>query len=135
MCTPKKRFDWRPAFIESFRKCGNVTQAAKDVGIARRTAYQSYHSSKEFRDEWDNAEKEATEVLASEARRRGFEGFDKPVFQGGKQVGVVREYSDTLLIFLMKARDPQTYRERTSIEHSGNLTVRTLADVAREAAE
>ena len=31
----------------------------------------------------------------------------------------MREYSDTLLIFMLKARKPDVYRERASIEHTG----------------
>jgi len=30
----------------------------------------------------------------------------KPVYYQGEQCGEVREYSDTLLIFILKARDP-----------------------------
>jgi hypothetical protein len=48
--------------------------------------------------------------LEDEAVRRAYEGVERPVFQGGKQVGVVREYSDTLLIFLLKALRPEKYR-------------------------
>jgi hypothetical protein len=31
------------------------------------------------------------------------------------------EGSDTLLMFLLKARRPETYRERTEIRHAGEL--------------
>jgi hypothetical protein len=35
-----------------------------------------------------------------------YEGVERPVYEGGKKVGVVQEYSDTLLIFLSKEPGP-----------------------------
>jgi hypothetical protein len=32
---------------------------------------------------------------------------------------MVRKFSDTLLIFMLKARDPKKYRERVDLTHSG----------------
>jgi hypothetical protein len=55
--------------------------------------------------------------LEQEARRRAHDGVRKPVYQGGKRVGYIQEYSDTLLIFLLKGLRPEKYRER--FEHSG----------------
>ena len=46
-----------------------------------------------------------------EARRRAVKGTDKPVFQRGEQVGTIREYSDTLLMFLLKANKPEKFRD------------------------
>lgn len=62
----------------------------------------------------------AVERMENEARRRAVEGTLRPVFHGGAQVGEVREYSDTLLIFLLKAHDPK-YRDKQQIEYSGGV--------------
>ena len=35
----------------------------------------------------------------------------RPVFHQGKEIGSIREYSDTLLIFMLKARRPATFRD------------------------
>ena len=40
-----------------------------------------------------------------------------PVYYQGKEVGQIRKFSDTLLIFLLKGARPETYRERH--EHTG----------------
>lgn len=72
-----------------------------------------------FADGWESALDEGMDWLELEARRRAVEGTLKPVYQGGKKVGTVREYSDILLIFLLKGGKPDKYRERRSIEHSG----------------
>ena len=46
-------------------------------------------------------------------------GVDEPVFYQGAQCGAVRKYSDTLLIFMLKARRPEKYRERANVELTG----------------
>lgn len=61
-------------------------------------------------------------ALEDEARRRAFEGFDKPIVHQGVITDTVKEYSDTLAIFLLKAHFPEKYRERSSVD----LTVATL---------
>ena len=33
----------------------------------------------------------------------------------------ITEYSDTLLMFLLKAEKPEKYRDRREIKHSGNV--------------
>jgi len=61
----------------------------------------------------------AIERIEEEADRRAVEGTLEPVFYQGFECGQVRRYSDTLLIFRLKALNPQKYRERASIEHTG----------------
>lgn len=47
-------------------------------------------------------------------QRRAWKGTRKPVFHKGVVVGHIREYSDTLGMFLVKAKRPEyaDYRER-----------------------
>jgi hypothetical protein len=42
------------------------------------------------------------------------EGVDKPVYQGGVLVGYVREYSDQLLVTLLKAHRPEKFRDNVA---------------------
>lgn len=53
-----------------------------------------------------------TDALEDTALKRARFGVDKPVFYQGEVVGSIREYSDTLLIFLLKARRPEKFTER-----------------------
>ena len=50
--------------------------------------------------------------LEEEAIRRAVDGVDRPVFFQGKIVGYTKEYSDTLLKFLLEAKRPAIYRAR-----------------------
>jgi hypothetical protein len=64
------------------------------------------------------AEVQADRALEDEAVRRAREGIRKPVLHRGKQVYVqgeplfTNQYSDSLLIFLLKACNPERFRER-----------------------
>ena len=55
-------------------------------------------------------------MLEAEARRRAAIGVDEPVFYKGEVVGHIRKYSDTLLMFLLKAHWPEKFRENVSID-------------------
>jgi hypothetical protein len=52
-----------------------------------------------------------------ELRRRGIYGYDKPIYYNGDKVGSATEYSDACLIFYLKGRRQDVFRER--MEHSG----------------
>lgn len=111
--TPKRD----EGFLAALRDGRSVTAACIDVGISRSTAYQWREDDKEFAKAWDEAVEEGTDLLEDEAQRRARDGTQKPVYQGGKKVGIVNEYSDTLLIFLLKARRRNKYGDK--IEATG----------------
>lgn len=124
--TPEKRSEFLAALETSG---GNVTDAAKTAGFSRRAAYEWREDDAEFAAEWDEAVEAGTDQLEQEARRRAYEGVDEPVFYQGAECGTVRKYSDTLLIFLLKGRRPEKYRERVQIDVN-----KLDADIERELA-
>ena len=107
----------KDAFLAAYAELGNVTAAAKAAGCSRESHYLWMKEDKDYPDRFSAAHAEACDALESEARRRAVKGTRKPVFHKGVRCGTVREYSDTLLIFLMKGAMPEKYRER--LEHSG----------------
>ena len=117
--TPPARV-WRPIFLEALAETGNVKLSAETACVNRRTAYRGRKSSDKFAREWDEAMEEATDLLKAEARRRAFNGVQEPVFYKGKKVDTVTKYSDTLLIFLLKAHDPAMFRDNIKVEHAGS---------------
>jgi hypothetical protein len=128
----------RARFLEVLRGTGNVVQAAKRVRCSRQALYTHRIADATFAAEWEAALQEAMDtVLEPEAIRRAVTGVDKPVYQGGAKVGTVREYSDTLLIFLLKGGKPAKYRERHELtgkdgESLGaTLGLAALLDAAR----
>lgn len=106
-------------FLAWFKEYASVSRACKKSKVPRSNIYEWQNTDETFKQLFDNACEIAAAALEDEAVRRAYEGTVKPIFQGGKKVGNIREYSDTLLIVLLKARMPDKYKERTSNEHSG----------------
>ena len=109
------------AFLAAYARCGNVSRATKLAKIGRQSVYNWLDSDPEFKKGFQDANVQACDALELEARRRAVKGTLKPVYQGGVQVGTIREYSDTLLIFLMKGAMPDKYRE-LKVNHSGSVS-------------
>jgi len=96
-----------------------VNAACAAAGVARRTAYDWRDQDETFNTGWEDALDVATETLEREARRRAYEGVLKPMFHKGRKIAEVREYSDTLMIFILKSLRPERYRENHYIKHGG----------------
>jgi hypothetical protein len=110
-------------FLTALAECGNVTYAASRAGIPRRTVYALRKKDEEFAKAWRESADIGVRILEDEACRRAMEGVETPVFYQGKEVGVVRKYSDTLLMALLKAHRPEKYADKYRIEqdHDGNF--------------
>jgi len=111
---PKKR-----AYLVGYIGGRTLDAAAAAAGVSLRTGWNWRHSQDDpaFLAAWRQADALHGERMESVAWGRGMNGWDEPVYQGGKLVGTKRLYSDTLLIFSLKGAMPQKYRER--FEHSG----------------
>jgi hypothetical protein len=116
--TPKRRRDWKPDWLAAFAEHGTVCKACEVAKVARSTAYEG-RTDEQFAEMWDEIEAATTDAMEREAYRRAVEGVERPVWQGGKLMGTVAEYSDTLLIFMLKGRKPEVYRDNVRVEHSG----------------
>ncbi len=115
-------------FIEALRECPIVAIAAHHAGLPRRTAYNHRDQDPEFAAAWDDALEEGMDLAEAEAWRRGVEGVDEPVFQGGQFVGYQRRYSDALLGRLLQAYRPEKFSEKHQHTHTpGDPVRRALA--------
>lgn len=92
-------------FLDSFRKLGNVYYACREAGVNRSTVYRWRERWSTFADEWEEAKEEAVDLLDYEARRRA-----------------VKEGSDRLLIFLLKAHRPDIYNPPRRIANAEGET-------------
>jgi len=108
----------RDRFLAELRHTGgNVSKACAAVNLSRSAAYEWKREDLEFAALWDAAIEETTDALEQEIYRRAHNGTDKPVFYQGEQCGAVREYSDVLAMFILKARKPDKYRDRHEISN------------------
>jgi YD repeat-containing protein len=125
MARPRRpRDDWRAPFLEAFARTLTVTDACKEVGISRPAAYDERRKNPDFAAAWAQVEEATTEWLEREALRRAAEGWvERGTYdENGNLVGeFVRKFSDTLLIFMLKARRPETYRENVFVQQSGTI--------------
>ena len=80
-----------------------------------------------FAAEWDAALELGLDSLEDELMRRAKDGTLRPVFQGGELVGHIREYSDTLGIFMLKSRRRHVYGDRQFIEQRISLEAKITA--------
>jgi len=142
---PKKR-----AFLAAMANTANVVRAAEIVRMDRDNHYLWLQKDPDYAAAFEIARMRGVDVLEAEAVRRAHEGVTKPIFHGGKRaidvvqnpdgsikrdtsgkpIGIpaaVREYSDTLLIFMLKGRNPAVFGDRQKQEHSaaggGGITV------------
>ncbi len=83
----------------------------------------------------DEALEEGTDLLDAEARRRAVIGIDKPVFYKGEVVGSITKYSDSLLMFLLKAHRPQKFGDCGKVKHPGATDVGVDKDLEKSILE
>jgi len=122
---PERTLQKMDKLIQCLRQYGNPTRAAQAAGITRSLAYRWRSLYPGFAKVWTMAMNMAIDDLETEARRRAFEGVLKPAgWYKGKAGGKVREYSDLLLMFLLKAYRPDKFKDRIEASGAGVLGVK-----------
>ena len=109
--TPKKTNRVLELIAEGF----TTNHAAKEVGISRMSIYRLRDKSPKFAAKLAAAIESGTDRMEDEMLRRAVDGTQKPVFHQGMICGHIQEYSDTLLIFMLKARRPAKFRDNQPI--------------------
>lgn len=113
-------------FLAAYAECGVVGRALKAAGIGNTNAHSIWmRTVKDYRKRFLAAVEEAADNLEAEARRRAVKGLIRYKFFKGepilhpetKEPYYEIEYSDTLLIFLLKAMRPEKYREQMDQYH------------------
>lgn len=122
--------DWADRWLQTFAEYGTVSYACQVAEVGRTTVYARRQRDESFAIAWADVEERTTERMEQEAIRRGTDGVDRNVYHQGEVVGQERHYSDTLLMFMLKSRRPERYRDNVKLEHAG--TVRHDIDVTVE---
>lgn len=123
---PKKR-----RYIQLLKKNGGnkrAAAAAMNVGIST----VEYHIKKDsaFRERVEQAKLWAENEVDEEIRRRGVEGWEEDIYYKGEKVGVVRKYSDALLMERARMLSGR-YRKEQNL----NITHNYSEDAKRKLAE
>jgi hypothetical protein len=119
---------WRRVFLDVLAATCNVSAACNEAGVHRGTAYRHKGKCPRFAEKWDDAIDVAVDSLYAEARRRAKDGVKRGIWHQGKRVGFERDFSDTLLIFLLKAHRPEMFRDNFNVGQAiDNLAKRTTS--------
>jgi hypothetical protein len=120
----------RPAkkqlFLAELSKRGIVLRACEAAGIGRRVAYEWREQDPQFALDWKEAEEVATDLMEEEAVRRGVKGVRRDIYYKGEVVGHEREYSDSLIQFMLKANRKEKFKERVDVNHEGKVGVEVM---------
>lgn len=119
------------AFLDAYAQWANISYACEVADVPRRNVYRWQEIDTDFAAAFHTADAQATERLEREAWRRAIEGspYERTSYWHGEPVGTDRkiEYSDQLLMLLLRARKPDVYRETTNVNVS--QVVKTIAGV------
>lgn len=107
-------------FLSAFSIAGTVTGAAKAAGVSRRSHSTWLREDPSYAKAFATAQDMACDRLEQEAIRRAVSGVERKKFHKGEPIidpstgeqYVEREYSDTMLIFLLKGLRPEKYGDR-----------------------
>ncbi len=118
------------AFLDTLRDGASVSASCLAAAYGRASVYEWREADEAFKAAWDDAADEGTDRMEDEAYRRAVRGTTKPVFQGGKRVGEVQEFSDTLMIFMLKGRRPEKFKDRSTVDMNAKVHVDAGSDFA-----
>ncbi len=106
-------------FLNSLAETGNITVSCKEASISQSSVYLKRTKDVEFAKQMEEARMSASDLLEAEAHRRGVEGIERPIMHGGRQVGVIKEYSDRMLELLLKANNPDKFNDKLALTGPG----------------
>jgi hypothetical protein len=97
----------------------SATSGALQAGVSYGAPYYWRKEDPEFAAAWEKAYQAGTDVFEDAARLRAVDGVLRPVFQAGKKVGEVREFSDNVLIRFLERRAADWRQAKAHIEVTG----------------
>jgi hypothetical protein len=108
---------WKQPFLEALRVTGNISAAARAVGIRRAAVYDACLRCGTFSRQFEEAREDGWDNMMEEARRRALQGTPRLVMRKGVPVidpktgmpYVQRRYSDRLLMFLLRMYRPEKF--------------------------
>jgi hypothetical protein len=144
--------EWSPsprtlAFLAAIRVYPSITLAARAAKVSRESHYRRLGREPAYRAAFEEAYRQGIDALEDEAVRRAMRGVQRPILYHGSPVMVMvdpndeskgmrnlfeTEYSDTLLLALLKAKKPESYKERVEQNVTGSIDITTRLQRGRE---
>jgi len=139
-----KAVDWSNGYFAALATTCHCGRACEAAGVVYSTVWRRRKADPVFEAAYQDALKTGAELLEAEAVRRASEGLRRMKFNAktgeayidpetGKPY-IEHEYSDTLMLALLKRHFPEKYRERAQVEQNvtGTLDVRVMTEERRK---
>lgn len=111
------------AFLAAYEQYGKIYPAMKAVGLGARQNHYNWLKNEKYARLFSEAEENAVELAESELRRRalGANTREKQHYYKGQLVGTEtwRKYDTVALIFYLKSKRPEVYRDRYDVTSGG----------------
>lgn len=101
-------------FLAAFGASASIVQASRWAKLNRGSHYNWMKEDPTYPARFEDAKNKAARTLEDEAVRRAHQGLRKAIYYKGKVVGHETEYSDTLMLALLKANAPEKFIDRTA---------------------
>ncbi len=122
------------SFLRAYARLGTIRNAARVIGFTRRCLVDALNSRPDFRLAFEDAKQEFIERMEDESIRRAVKGINRGIYYQGVRVAVEKEFSDSLMQFLLKGNAPHKYRERIDQRVTGAVMhSSSFASIVREA--
>lgn len=120
-------------FCATYAETGNIRRSSEAAGVDYRQYYQWVKRHPDFVEMFSDAQQAAADMLEDEAVRRAREGVRRPVMYRGKQIELYNpvsrkkeplweiEYSDVLIMFLLRGFRPQKYAPKANQDPSAGM--------------
>jgi hypothetical protein len=118
---PKRIYLWH------LMQFGVLDAAAEAADVARTRAWEWRVKDPKFGAAAAHCMQLSRDRLEQAAVRRAVEGVERGVYFKGQKIGTEREYSDVVLIFLMKHLYPERYLPKKEFVHDIGLSPALLA--------
>lgn len=92
----------REQFLSTLAETANVTAASRAANMCPQGAYAFRKRDAAFRAAWHQALSEGYDRLELIALERAMFGTEKEVWHSGKKTGTMRNYSDSLILGLLR---------------------------------
>jgi hypothetical protein len=101
-------------FLERISLGDTVYEACQYCDVDRMVAEQ-WLEDKTFQRRYKLAQEDAADLLEKEARRRAVDGVEKGVYFKGEKCDTEVQYSDSLMMFLLKGRRRDVFGDKVDV--------------------
>jgi hypothetical protein len=115
------------SFLAAYRLTASIGRSSAVAKVARDAHSHWMRNDPTYRQRFEAVQEDAGQVLEDAAVERALLGVKRMQFYQGRPLRYNRElqyeieYSDSLLLALLKRFMPDKYRERTSVDHTGSI--------------